>query len=177
MSRVVDRVFRGVDVLIAGLLALMVVLTFANVVLRYAFSSGFVWSEEVTRLSFIYLVYLGAVLAFRDNEHLGVDTLIGKASPLAQKVLYVVIQVVVIWVSWLLLQGSWDLAVQNINDRWTATQFPSALVSGVGVLTGGAIALLCLANLVRLLVLKQTVTDLMRPKDEGPALDHRTAAE
>lgn len=170
MSRVVDRVFRGVDVLIAGLLALMVVLTFTNVVLRYAFSTGFVWSEEVTRLSFIYLVYLGAVLAFRDNEHLGVDTLLEKASPLVAKVLYVLVQLVIIWVSWLLVQGSWDLAVQNLDDRWTATQFPSALVIGVGVLAGGAIALLCLANLFRLLVLKRSVADLVRPKDEGAAL-------
>ena len=56
MNRLFDHVFRGVEILMAGLLALMVSLMFLNVVLRFGFSSGFVWSEEVTRLAFIYLV-------------------------------------------------------------------------------------------------------------------------
>ena len=40
----------------------------ANVVMRYLFVS-FAWSEEVTITLFIWLVYLGAALAFRRGEH------------------------------------------------------------------------------------------------------------
>lgn len=177
MTRLLDRLFRGVEVLMAGLLALMVLLTFLNVVLRFGFSTGFVWSEEVTRLAFIYLVYLGAALAFRDNQHLGVDALLENVPPTVQKVLYVVVQLIIIWVMWLLVQGSWDLAVQNLDDRWVATHYPNALVSGVGLLTGLVILLISLANLYRLLVMRLSVGELLHVRDDVGDIDARTLVD
>lgn len=167
MTRFLDFLFRAVEILMAALLAVMVLLMFLNVVLRFAFSTGFVWSEEVTRLSFIYLVYLGTVAAFRDNRHLGVDTLLEHVPPAVQKVLYAVVQLIIIWVMWLLVQGSWDLAVQSRNDQWVATQYPRALIMGAGVVTGGAILLIALGNLYRLLVMKTPVADLLAIKDDN----------
>jgi TRAP-type C4-dicarboxylate transport system permease small subunit len=167
VSRFFDRVFRGVEILMAVFLATMVLLMFLNVILRFIFSTGFVWSEEITRLCFIYLVYFGTVAAYRDNQHLGVDTLIDKVPPLVQKILYTVVQLIIIWVMWLLAQGSWDLAVQNLNNRWVATQFPRALIDGVGVVTGGAIALIALGNLYRLLVQKRSVNELLAIREEA----------
>lgn len=177
MTRFLDFLFRGVEILMAVLLALMVLLMFLNVVLRFAFSTGFVWSEEVTRLSFIYLVYLGTVAAFRDNRHLGVDTLLEHVPPMVQKVLYAVVQLIIIWVMWLLVQGSWDLAVQSRNDAWVATQFPRSLIMGAGVVTGVAIVLIALGNLYRLLVMKSPVAELLAIKDETSAAGTRTAID
>ncbi len=166
MTRYLNFLFRGVEILMAVLLAVMVLLMFLNIILRFVFSTGFVWSEEITRLSFIYLVYLGTVAAFRDNRHLGVDTLLEHVPPMVQKVLYAVVQLIIIWVMWLLVQGSWDLAVQARNDVWVATQYPRSLISGVGVVTGAAVLLIALGNLYRLLVLKSPVADLLAIKDD-----------
>lgn len=166
MAKTLNALFRYLEILMAALLFTMVALMFLNVVMRFVFSSGFVWSEEVTRLCFIYLVYLGTIGAYRDNRHLGVDTLVEKVPPRVQKVLYVVIQLIVIWVMLLLVKGSWDLAVQNLGDRWVATQYPRALVSGVGVVTGLAITLIAAANIYRLIVMKLAVSDLLAIQDE-----------
>ena len=166
MTRFLNTLFRGVEILMAVLLAVMVLLMFLNVILRFVFSTGFVWSEEVTRLSFIYLVYLGTVAAFRDNRHLGVDTLLEHVPPIVQKVLYAVVQLIIIWVMWLLVQGSWDLAVQSRNDQWVATQYPRSLIMGAGVVTGAAIVLIALGNLYRLLIMKSPVADLLAVKDD-----------
>ncbi len=162
----------------AVLLALMVFLMFLNVILRFAFSTGFVWSEEVTRLSFIYLVYLGTVAAFRDNRHLGVDTLLEHVPPIVQKVLYAVVQLIIIWVMWLLVQGSWDLAMQSRNDAWVATQYPRSLIMGAGVVTGAAIVLIALGNLYRLLVMRRPVAELLAIRDdETSAAGTRTSID
>lgn len=165
MIKFLDKLFRGVDVLMAVFLALMIVLFFLNVVLRYVFSTGLVWSEEVARLAFIYLVYFGTVGAFRDNRHLGVDTVLIRLPKRAQKGLYAAIQLVVIWMMWLLTVGSWQLAVQSLNDRWVATQFPRSLVYGVGVVTGVAIILVALGNLYSLFVGKRSVDELTTIRD------------
>lgn len=168
MAVFLNKLFRGVEILIGIFLAVMIILTFLNVVLRYVFSSGLAWSEEVTRLCFIYLTYLGTIGAFRDNRHLGVEMLLEKVSKPVQRIVYVVIQVIVIWMMAWLAVGSWQLALQSINDRWVATQFPRALVNGIGVVTGVAIILIALANLYRLFVQKVPVDELVRIRDHDP---------
>ncbi len=52
------------------LLALLIVLAFAQVVLRYAFNSPLTWSEEVARSLMIYLTFIGSALALKKNLHL-----------------------------------------------------------------------------------------------------------
>ena len=73
MKKLTDKLFKTIEILIAVFLACMILLLFMNVVLRYVFNTGFVWSEEIARLCFIYLVYLGAIGAARDNRHLLID--------------------------------------------------------------------------------------------------------
>ena len=165
MATYLDRLFRAVEILMAVFLAVMIGLFFLNVVLRYVFSTGLAWSEEVARLCFIYLVYLGTIGAFRDNRHLGVDTLLRRVPPRAQTIVYAAIQLLVVWMMWLLTVGSWQLAVQSLGDRWVATQFPRSLVYGIGVVTGVSIILVAAANLFRLLVAKVPVAELMSIRD------------
>lgn len=167
MNRTMNGLFRGIEVLMAVLLVAMIFFVFLNVILRYIFGTGLAWSEEVARLAFIYLVYLGTIGAYRDNRHLGVDTLLEKTGPKVANVLYVVVQLIVIWVMALLAMGSWDLAVQSLNDRWVATQYPRWLVSGIGTITGGAIILLVLSNLYRLVIKRESVSDLIAIRDGG----------
>ena len=175
MDKILDKLFRGVEILIGIFLAIMITLTFTNVVMRYFFSSGFSWSEEVARLCFIYLVYLGTIGAFRDNQHLGVEMLVEKASPFFKKLLYTLIQLMVIWMMVWLALGSWQLAMQSMGDRWVATQYPRALVNGIGVVTGVSVSLIALANLYKLFFLKRSVPDLMKVTDSDP--DHAAAMD
>ena len=164
MSPALDKLFRGIQFLIAGFLGVMIFLTFLNVVLRYVFNTGFTWSEEVTRICFIYLVYLGTIDAFRDNRHLGVEMMIEKVGQKTARVLYLAIQVITIWMMGVLAWGSYLLAAQNINAKWVATQYPTWLISGIGVVTGISIILLALSNIVQLLRGKGPL-ELMTPVD------------
>lgn len=169
-----NALFRGIEILIAFFLAVMITLVFANVVLRYCFSTGFAWSEEVARLCFIYLVYLGSIGAMRDNQHLGLDTVLTRVPEHVQKVIYLLVQVAIIWVMVILTQGSWQLVIQNLADRWVATQIPVFLVYGVGLITGIAIIILALTNIYRLAVLKISVNALLSIRDESssPQMDN-----
>ena len=169
-----NALFRGIEILIAFFLAVMIALVFANVVLRYCFSTGFAWSEEIARLCFIYLVYLGSIGAMRDDQHLGLDSVLARVPERAQKVIYFLVQVAIIWVMVILTQGSWQLVIQNLADRWVATQIPVFLVYGVGLITGIAIIILSLANIYRLAVLKISVNALLSIRDESssPQMDN-----
>lgn len=161
MKKFLDTLFRGMEILMAFFLTVMIVLVFMNVLLRYLFSTGFAWSEEIARLCFIYLVYLGSIGAMRDNQHLNIDSLLTRIPVLAQKITYFLVQAAIIWVMAILTQGSWQLVIQNLNDRWVATQFPIFLVYGIGLVTGISIIVIALANLYRLIVFKMSVGELL----------------
>ena len=71
-----ERLFVGFNRwLLIVLLAAMVVIVFANVVLRYTIGSSLVWSEEVARHLMIWMTFAGSGLALRSGAQLGIDTL------------------------------------------------------------------------------------------------------
>jgi C4-dicarboxylate transporter DctQ subunit len=67
-------------------LAFMTVLTVVQVVLRYGFSGGFVWSLEATTYAFAWLVLLGMSYGVRTEAHLAVDLLTSRLSAGAMRV-------------------------------------------------------------------------------------------
>ena len=64
--------------IISLMLLAMTALTFYQVVLRYVFDSGIALSEELSRLLFVWLIFLGAILASVQHAHIGFDGLVQK---------------------------------------------------------------------------------------------------
>ena len=96
MSRVIEAYFHLLKGLIALCLAIMVVLVFGNVVLRYGFNTGITISEEVSRWLFVYLTFLGAIVALREHGHLGVDSLVVRLPVIGKKICLIVSQLLMI---------------------------------------------------------------------------------
>ena len=78
LQKIIDQYCRFLSFLIVAALALMVVLVFTNVFLRYAFNSGITVSEELSRWLFVWLTFMGAIVALNEHGHLGTDFLVGK---------------------------------------------------------------------------------------------------
>lgn len=167
MNKFVDALFKKIEILIAIFLAVMIGLVFMNVVLRYIFNTGFVWSEEIARLCFIYLVYLGAIGAARDNRHLLIDSVLSKLPDVAQKIVYVAIQACIVWLMGIVSAGSWGLMMQNLKDRWVATHFPTWLVYASGLVMGVSIIIISVTNVIRLFAMKMSVTDLIKVREDS----------
>src|SRR6218665_1102432 len=85
-----DRLYRLFEHLLVGGLAVMALMVFANVVLRYLFNSGITLTEEVARLIFVWLTFLGSIVALRHGTHLGMDTIVARV-PHRMKVAFFVI--------------------------------------------------------------------------------------
>ena len=118
LNQFLERYCRVLDAVSALFLLLMVVLVFGNVVLRYAFNSGWAVSEEVSRWLFVWITFLGAIVAMREHQHLGTDMLVSRLPPAGKKACLVVSLVLMLYVCWLLFAGS--LAQTKINWEVTA---------------------------------------------------------
>lgn len=98
---------RGLDLLCAACLAVMVVLVAGNVLLRYLFNSGITVSEELARWLFIWLTFLGAIAALAERGHMGSDLLLDRLGPRAQRWLGLAGTLLMLATSVLLLRGAW----------------------------------------------------------------------
>ena len=107
MARFLENFCRLLEAVMALLLAAMVVLVFGNVVLRYVFNSGITISEELSRWLFVWMTFLGAVVALKDNGHLGTDMVVGQLGRTGKRVCLVIAQLAMLFVTWLLLSGAW----------------------------------------------------------------------
>jgi TRAP-type transport system small permease protein len=151
MAKLVDGYFRALKALIALCLVLMVALVFGNVVLRYAFNTGLTLSEELSRWLFVYLVFLGAVVAMREHAHLGMDGLVKRLPPAGKKACLVASQLLMLWATWLLLQGSWVQTQINLGTTAPSSGLPVAIVYAVGLVYGVSVGAILLADLWRVL--------------------------
>jgi TRAP-type C4-dicarboxylate transport system permease small subunit len=165
MSRFVEGYFGLLKVLIALCLAVMVVLVFGNVVLRYGFNSGITVSEELSRLLFVWLTFLGAILALREHGHLGMDTVVNRLPHAGKLACFVLSHAIMLYVTWLLLQGSWVQTLINLDVAAPATGLSMALFYGIGIVFGVSAGLILLVNLARALTGRMGDQDLVMVKE------------
>jgi len=132
MGRIIDLYCRILKCTIAVCLAVMVVLVFGNVVLRYAFNSGITVSEELSRWLMVWLTFLGAIVALREHAHLGVDTLVRALPPAGKRLCFVLSYGLMLYADWLLLAGSWRQTIITAGDRTPATNLSVGLFYGAG---------------------------------------------
>jgi len=112
----------------AAILGVMTLMTFANVVARYAFNSNIFYALELTVFLFAWLVLLGASYAAKKTLHLGVDAIINMARPSVKRWLALFVVAVCLIYSLLLLKGAWDYWAPYANlppteGRWFPTGF------------------------------------------------------
>ena len=105
MARALDLYCTFLKAVIAACLAVMVVLVFGNVVLRYGFNSGITISEELSRWLLVWLTFLGAIVAMREHAHLGDDTLVRMLPASGKRICFVLNYCQMQFADWVLLSG------------------------------------------------------------------------
>lgn len=174
-DRWLGRYTRALDMLSGLCLAIMVVLVFGNVVLRYTMNSGITVSEELSRWLFVWLTFMGAVVALREHGHLGTDVLVSRLPAVGKKVCLILAQVAMLYVSWLLLKGSWAQMVINADTEAPVTGASVGIFYASGVLMGGSAIAILLRDLLRTLFVPLSDNELVmvQESEELAALQHR----
>ncbi len=121
---------RGAEVFLVVTLAGMVAAVFINVVLRYGFGTGIVFYEELSRLLFVWLVTIGAVLASADGQHLNFDMLTTRLGPKMAPLFSLLSRLAIALCLALVIKGSWGQVKAGLASFSTVMGYPLALVAG-----------------------------------------------
>ncbi|MBP7914597.1 MAG: TRAP transporter small permease subunit [Vitreoscilla sp.] len=135
----------------AACLGVMAIAVFINVVLRYGFGSGVAASEELSRLLFVWMVFIGATAAYPAGEHMAFTSLVGmlRQKPLAMGLMTAVIRLLVLMGCTLLAWGAWQQVVVGMDSHSVVLGYPTALLPLPAMLCAMAIGLMALIELVR----------------------------
>lgn len=135
------RLTQGLMALCLGVMAVSV---FVNVVLRYGFGSGIPASEELSRLLFVWMVFLGAAAAYPAGEHMAFTSLIGllRKKPLAMAMASALIRLLVIAACFMLARGAWQQIVVGLGSKSVVLGYPTALLPLPAFLCSCAIGLM-----------------------------------
>ena len=151
MERMIDLYCVFLKGVIALCLAVMVVLVFGNVVLRYLFDTGIDVSEELSRYFFVWLTFIGAVVVGRQNAHLGVETLVGRLGDRGRKVCMVLSDLFVIGCCAVFFWGTWQQAEINATNYAPITEISMLWVYGVGFFASIGLGLMAALRILRVL--------------------------
>jgi TRAP-type C4-dicarboxylate transport system permease small subunit len=99
-----------VEWLCAALMVILVGDVFLGVFSRYVLQATFKWYDEVARLCFVWIIFLGAGVAVRRGLHFRLRLLVGRLSPTRQARADTFATLVVIAFSALLVAGGASIA-------------------------------------------------------------------
>ena len=74
--RFAEGLTAALEYLSMACIAVMTILVIAQVVLRYVFNDPLDWSEEMARILFIYLAFIGIGAAYGRRKHMAIDAVV-----------------------------------------------------------------------------------------------------
>src|SRR5580692_11344430 len=125
-----------VEILAATLVAAEIVILFGGVVARYVFNHPLVWSDELASILFLWLAMLGAVIAFRRDEHMRMTAAVGSlpvptraAFDLFATCAALAFLLLIVWPSYQYAQEETFITTPalSLNNAWRAAALPSGI--------------------------------------------------
>jgi TRAP-type transport system small permease protein len=167
LKSLADALMRALEAVMVACLAVMLVMVFGNVVLRLFFNTGIDLSEEIPRFAFVWMTFLGAIVGMRKRAHLGVDIVVQMLPALGRRACWGISQAIMLVCCVYIVYGTWlqhDIIAGNASP---VAQISMLWVFGVSYLTGTAIGIICLSNLIRLLGGRVGDDELIDVHEEG----------
>ncbi|WP_442582170.1 TRAP transporter small permease [Mesorhizobium sp. ASY16-5R] len=149
MPTLLKWLFKAFDVFVVVGMAVISLLIFANVVLRYGFSSGIPFAVEVSRVVLVWVIFMGSVVALAKGAHLGVESVVIRLPPKARFVCFLVSYGLMLWCCWLLAEGSWSLTLIEWGNVQALSGIPVGAIYAAGFAAAILMALVLLLDLWR----------------------------
>ncbi len=132
-------------------LGLMALSVFVNVVLRYGFGSGIAASEELSRLLFVWMVFIGATAAYPAGEHMAFTSFVAvlQKRPHLMRAARVLIRLLVIMACVMLGRGAWQQVLVGLDSHSVVLRYPTALLPLPALLCASAIGVMALVELIK----------------------------
>jgi TRAP-type transport system small permease protein len=125
VTTILDTIARALEVVLALLFLALFLVTMLNIVLRNLGGVAWMWIPAFSRLTFIWIVFLGLALAYRRGDHLVVDALVGRLRARARWAVTLVIHGLLLPFALMMLVYGRDVAAVRMRVRFDTWHWPT----------------------------------------------------
>jgi len=125
-------------VIIVTALTAIIILVFADVIARFAFSTSIAVANEMARFAFVYMIYFGVSYAIRERRHMRVTIFVDMLPPAGRRIMFIVAEgifliysVLVTWLGFVIAEQAMDRGKIMSSTEWPlSVLYAAILVSG-----------------------------------------------
>ena len=137
MRKINDWIYRGLQILLTCLIALLIVPVTIQIVGRFSDSiPHFIWTEEMARFCLIWIIMLGASVAVRDGAHFDVDVLPHPKTAAGLAVSRMIVHAAIFLVAMTFLAFGWRFTQFGFDQESELTGMNMALIHVAWPLAG-----------------------------------------
>jgi TRAP-type transport system small permease protein len=162
MQKLIDGFFKLLEFLVVAMLLAMVVMVFGNVVARYVFNTGILISEEMSRYCFIWLTYIGAMVAMREGGHLGMDSLVKVLPVIGKKMCFFLSEVLMLMCNAMFLWGTYQMHELQVTNVSPVAGLSMIWIYGIGYIVSVVMGIINLNKLYLLFAGKLSEDELVQ---------------
>lgn len=130
-------------------LSAMVIMVFVNAIARYLFATNFPVFEELSRFAFVWTAFLGAILAYKEGKHVGVDVLVsalkGKKKLFVQILGHIIVLGCLLVIGW----GAWNYFLITAHTPAPSSNLPFGVVSVAAIVLVVCMLIIAFFNILK----------------------------
>lgn len=112
--------------IVGGSILAIVVITIVAVWFRYVINDPLSWTEQVCRILFVWSVFAGAAILYRNVLHIAIDMFVLMAPPAAQKVLATINSLLMLLVGAMMFVFGGQITLGTLGQTFGALEISPA---------------------------------------------------
>ncbi|MCB2055305.1 MAG: TRAP transporter small permease [Geminicoccaceae bacterium] len=137
MHKAIDIFYKSLQALLTLLIAALIVPVAMQILSRYTgLIPRYIWTEEIARFCFVWIIMIGAMIAVRDGTHFDVDVLPHTTSPKIELASRLFVHLAIGVFAFTFLLYGWDFAILGSRQRSEISGLPMLTIYGAWPLAG-----------------------------------------
>jgi len=149
MHALLEGYYRLLKLLLGGLMAVLIIPVTMQIVSRFTIVPRYIWTEEIARFCFVWIVLLGAMIAVRDRTHFDVDVIPHPPGPLGELVLKLIVHAAILLVATTFMIWGYDFAILGSRQRSEIASLPMLSIYIAWPIAGVTWFVFTIENIVR----------------------------
>src|SRR5215207_5391670 len=120
LTKSCDLIAWAAKVFIGALVGAIVVITLASVWWRYVLNAPLAWPEQVSRILFVWITFVGAAVLYRERLHVAIDMFMAPLPRAARRAVGWAIELLILAFNFVLLLYGLKLSVDTLGQTFAA---------------------------------------------------------
>jgi TRAP-type transport system small permease protein len=126
LTKSCDLIAWAAKVFIGALVGAIVVITLASVWWRYVLNAPLAWPEQVSRILFVWITFVGAAVLYRERLHVAIDMFMAPLPRAARRAVGWAIELLILAFNFVLLLYGLKLSVDTLGQTFGALDITPA---------------------------------------------------